>query len=147
MSKGELVSNRRARHDYEIQETIEAGIMLVGTEVKSLRDHGGHLAEAYVRVIGNELWLVGASIAPYKHGTIYNHEEKRDRKLLLHRREINRLKAAIQEKGLTLVPLSLYLKAGKIKVSVGLGRGRKDYDKRHAIREKEEKRRMQRLKG
>lgn len=147
MSKknGELVSNRRARHDYEILETFEAGIALKGTEIKSLRDHGGSLQEAYVRVLQQEVWLVGCNIAPYRFGNIHNHEERRDRKLLLHKREIEKLKRATQEKGLTIVPLALYLKSGRVKISIGLARGKKSIDKRHSIKERDEKRRMQQI--
>ncbi|MGE3953792.1 MAG: SsrA-binding protein SmpB [Parachlamydiales bacterium] len=142
-SEAELVSNWRARFDYEILETFEAGIALKGAEVKSLRDHGGHLQEAYVRVIGQELWLIGAHIAPYQHASFDQPEERRDRKLLMHKREIVRLKALVQEKGLTLVPLALYLKGGRVKVSVGVGRGKKRHDKREAIKSREEARRIQ----
>lgn len=140
----ELVSNRRARHDYEILETYEAGIALQGTEVKSLRDGGGSLQEAYITVKGGELWLVNASIAPYKFGNIMNHEERRDRKLLMHRREIVRLRVAVQEKGLTLIPLAMYLKGGRVKLSIAEARGKKKIDKRGAIKERDEKRRMDR---
>lgn len=140
----ELVSNRRATFNYEILETFEAGIVLTGTEVKSLRDHGGTLHDAHVNISGNELWLIGCSIAPYRFGNIHNHEERRERKLLMHKREITRLKAAIQEKGLTIVPLSIYLKAGKIKVKISTARGKRKVDKRASIKEREEKRRMQR---
>jgi SsrA-binding protein len=144
MSQQELVRNRRAYHDYEILETYEAGIILLGTEIKSLRAHGGNLAEAYVKVIENELWLIGASIAPYRFGNIHNHEERRDRKLLMHKREIERLKEIVQQKGLTLIPLSLYLKKGRAKISIGYGRGKKKEDKRHALIEREKKREMER---
>src|ERR1700684_1397570 len=112
----DLVSNRRAFHDYEMLETFEAGIALEGTEIKSIRNHGASLQEAYVKVFKGEVWLIGSSIAPYRFGNIHNHEEKRDRKLLLHKREINRLKVATQEKGLTIVPLAMYLKQGRIKL-------------------------------
>src|SRR5215467_9567647 len=115
----DLVSNRRASHDYEILETFEAGIVLQGTEIKSIRHHGASLQEAYVKVTQGEIWLIGCSIAPYRFGNIHNHEEKRDRKLLMHKREINRLKVAAQEKGLTIIPLALYLKQGRIKVRLG----------------------------
>lgn len=144
MGQAELVRNRRAYHDYEILETYEAGIVLVGTEVKSLRDHGGNLAEAYVKILQGELWLIGASIAPYRFGNIYNHEERRERKLLMHKKEIKKLKESVQQKGLTLVPLSLYFKAGRVKIKVGLARGKKHHDKRHAITEREKKREMER---
>ncbi len=145
MKENELVSNRRAFHEYEILETYEAGIILAGTEVKSLRDHGGNLSDAYIRVIGEELWLVGASIAPYRFGNVHNHEEKRDRKLLMHHREIAHLKNQVQIKGLTLMALSLYLKRGKVKVKIGLAKGKKKHDKRQAIMEQEKKREMDRL--
>lgn len=144
MSQKELVSNRRAYHDYEILETYEAGIALVGTEIKSLRAHGGNLAEAYVKVISGELWLIGASIAPYRYGNIHNHEERRDRKLLMHKKEILRLKEIVQQKGLTLIPLNLYLKNGKVKISIGHGRGKKKEDKRQSLIEREKKREMDR---
>lgn len=141
--KSDLVSNRRAFHDYEILETLEAGIALQGTEIKSLRDHGGSLQEAYVRVIRQEVWLVGCHIAPYRFGNVYNHDERRDRKLLLHKREIEHLKSSSQEKGLAIVPLAMYLKNGRIKLSIAVARGKKTVDKRHAIRERDEKKRIQ----
>lgn len=140
---GDLVSNRRATHDYEILETFEAGIALQGTEVKSIRDHGASLQEAYVKVLHREIWLIGCSIAPYRFGNIHNHEERRDRKLLMHKREISRLKTATQEKGLTLIPLALYLKNGRVKVKVGLAKGKKTIDKRADIKERDEKRKVQ----
>jgi SsrA-binding protein len=140
----ELVSNRRALHDYEILETFEAGIALLGTEIKSLRDHGGGLQDAYVLVSDGEVWLKGASIAPYRFGNIFNHEEKRDRKLLLHKREILKLKSLSAEKGLTLIPLSLYLKQGRVKVKIASARGKKAYDKRAALKEREHKRAIDR---
>ena len=145
MSKksGDLVSNRKARHDYEILETFEAGIALLGTEIKSLRDNGGALQEAYIKVLANELFLINCSIAPYRFGNIHNHSERRDRKLLMHKREIKKLKSATQEKGLTLVPLALYLKNGRVKVKLALAKGKKTIDKRHSIKEREEKVRMQ----
>lgn len=138
----DLVSNRRASHDFEILETFEAGIVLLGTEIKSLRDNGGSLQEAYVKVISQEIWLVGASIAPYRYGNIYNHEERRERKLLMHKREISRLKASVQEKGLTLIPLGLYLKNGRVKVKIAIAKGKKNVDKRASIKERDEKRYM-----
>lgn len=144
MGQNELVRNRKAYHDYEILETYEAGIALVGTEVKSLRDHGGNLAEAYVKIIRNEIWLIGASIAPYRFGNIHNHEERRDRKLLMHKKEIEKLKEAVQQKGLTIVPLALYLKKGRVKIQIGRARGKKRHDKRQAIVEREKKRELDR---
>jgi SsrA-binding protein len=139
----DLVSNRRATHDYEILETFEAGIVLQGTEIKSIRNHGASLQEAYIKVVKGEVWLIGSSIAPYRFGNIHNHEEKRDRKLLLHKREINRLKVATQEKGLTIIPLALYLKKGRIKVRIGIAKGKKHIDKRADIKERDEKRHLQ----
>jgi SsrA-binding protein len=136
----DLASNRRATHDYEILETYEAGISLTGTEIKSIRDHGASLAEAYVRVVGGELWLMNASIAPFKHGTIYNHEERRDRKLLMKKREILKLKSWTQEKGLTLVPLALFERRGWVKLRFARARGKKAYDRRAAIKTREAKR-------
>jgi SsrA-binding protein len=149
MAKSEntdLVSNRKAGFNYEIIETFEAGIVLEGTEVKSLRDHGGSLQEAYVKVIGDALWLVNASIAPYRFGNIHNHEERRDRKLLMHKREIIRLKSDLHEKGLTVIPLSMYLKKGKIKIKIATARGKKNIDKRETIKARDEKRTMDRIK-
>lgn len=140
----DLAQNRRARHDYEILETFEAGLVLTGTEVKSLRNHGGNLAEGYVKLMKDEVWLVGASIAPYSHGTLFNHEERRDRKLLLHKREIAKIGKAVGEKGLAVVPLSLYLKQGKVKIKIAIGRGKKHHDKRASLIERERKREMDR---
>lgn len=145
MSKpsNDLVSNRRGTYDYEILETFEAGIILQGTEIKSLRDHGGTLQEAYVRVINDELWLIGCNIAHYRFGNIHNHEEKRDRKLLMHKREIRKLKVGTNEKGLTLIPLSLYLKDGRAKAKIALAKGKKTFDKRATTKEKDAQRQMQ----
>ncbi len=144
-SDAELVSNRRAFHDYEILETFEAGIVLMGTEIKSLRNHGGSLQDSYIVVTSqNEVILKNSSIAPYRFGSIYNHEEKRERKLLLHKREIIRLATLSSEKGLTLIPLSMYLKNGVVKVKIASARGKKLYDKREALKEREHKRGMDR---
>lgn len=142
----ELVSNRRAFHDYEILETFEAGIALQGTEIKSLRDNGGSLQDAYVKILDREAWLLGSHIAPYRFGNVYNHNERRDRKLLLHKREIQKLARALQEKGLTCIPLAIYLKQGKAKVKIALGKGKKLHDKRSAIKERDEKRTMDAVK-
>jgi SsrA-binding protein len=138
----ELVSNRRAGYNYEILETFEAGIALQGTEIKSLRDNGGSLQEAYVKVQGNELWLTGCTIAPYRYGNIHNHDEKRERKLLMHKREIHKLLNASQISGLALIPLSFYLKNGRVKVKIAIGKGKKTFDKRETIKERDDKRRM-----
>jgi len=145
----ELVSNRRAFHDYEILDTFEAGIVLQGTEVKSLRTHGGSLQEAYILVSQDGYAVLkNASIAQYKFGNIHNHEEKRDRRLLLHKREILSLKTQSQEKGLTLIPLAMYLSKGMVKVKIGVARGKKSYDKREALKSREHNRAIDRaMKG
>jgi SsrA-binding protein len=139
-----VASNRRAHHEFDILETHEAGLVLQGTEVKSLRDSRADLKESYARIERNEAWLLGLHISPYAQGNRANHDPLRPRKLLLHRGEINRLLGKIMEKGLTLVPLRLYFKQGRAKVELGLARGRKTLDKRHAIREREETREVQR---
>jgi SsrA-binding protein len=139
----ELVSNRRALHDYEILDTYEAGIVLTGTEIKSLRGHGGSLQDAYVFVSGDVI-LKNASIAPYRFGITFGHAERRDRKLLLHKREIAKLKSLSEEKGLALIPLSMYLKNGYVKVKVAVARGKRSYDKRAALKEKEHKKTIDR---
>lgn len=139
---GELAGNRKATYNYEILDTYEAGISLLGTEVKSLRDHGGNLLDSYVSDKGNELWLLNCSIAPFRFGNIHNHEERRERKLLMHKREIAQLKEAINEQGLTLIPLSLYLKEGRVKVKLALAKGKRTIDKRESIKERDVKRRM-----
>jgi SsrA-binding protein len=141
----ELISNKRALFNFEVIDTYEAGIVLQGTEIKSLRNHGGSLQDSWVKVSQGELWLVGCSIAPYKFGNIHNHEERRERKLLMHGYEINKLKAAIQEKGLTLIPLSFYFKEGRVKVKLALGRGKKSVDKRATLKERDDKRSMQKV--
>ena len=139
-----VASNRKAHHNFEILETYEAGLVLRGTEVKALREGRADLKESYARVEGNEAWLLGCHISPYAQGNRANHDPLRPRKLLLHRAEINRLLGKIMEKGLTLVPLRLYFKDGRAKVEVGLARGRKTLDKRQVIREREERREMDR---
>jgi SsrA-binding protein len=142
---GDLLSNRRAAFNYQILDTFESGIALQGTEIKSLRNHGGSLQEAYIKVIDNELWLVGCNIAPYRYGNIHNHEERRDRKLLMHKREIAKLKEGSQEKGLTIIPLAFYLKDGRVKVRVGLAKGKNVVDKRETIKERDDKRHIDRV--
>lgn len=138
----ELVSNRKATFNYEILDTFEAGIVLAGTEIKSLRDNGGSLQDAYLKIIAHEIWLVGCHIAPYRYGNIYNHEERRERKLLMHKREINALKVASQEKGLALIPLSFYLIKGRVKVRIATAKGKKVADKRQTIKERDDNRRI-----
>jgi SsrA-binding protein len=137
-----VATNRRARHDYEILETAEAGLALRGTEVKSLREGQVTFKDSYAAIRNGEAWLLGCHISPYSHGTDANHDPERDRKLLLHRREIGRLAGKVAERGLTLVPLRLYFKSGRAKVELGLARGRKVHDKRSALREREVRREM-----
>jgi SsrA-binding protein len=128
-----IAVNRKARHEYFIEETYDAGICLAGTEVKSVRAGKVSLQEAYARVENGEVWLHGMHVAPYEQGGRFNLEPTRSRKLLLHRHEINRLTALTQQKGLTLVPLQIYLERGYAKVEIGVARGKKLYDKREAI--------------
>jgi len=144
MSDSTIAQNRRARHDYDILERFEAGIVLRGTEIKSVREHNVQLAAAYARVRDGELWLQDMHIAPYSHAGYTRHEPQRERKLLLHRREIRRVRELLEEKGLTLIPLSLYLKRGKAKIELGVARGRKQYDRREAIKERDQSREMAR---
>ncbi len=139
-----VTTNRRARHDYDILERFEAGIVLQGSEVKSLREGKANLKDSFAHVKDGEVWLVGAYIAPYSYARGGGHDPERTRKLLLHRRQIDRIAGKLAEQGLTLVPLSIYFKDGKAKVELGLGRGRRTVDKRHAIREREQKREMER---
>jgi SsrA-binding protein len=139
-----VATNRRARHEYEILETVEAGLVLRGTEVKSLRAGHVNFKDSYATMRNGEAWLVGCHVSPYSHGTDANHEPERDRKLLLHRREIARLTGKIAERGLTVVPLRLYFKHGRVKIELGLARGKKLHDKRSALREREVRREMDR---
>ena len=139
-----VASNRRARHEYHIEESFEAGLVLTGTEVKSLRTGRASLTEAYARVDGDEAWLHHLHIPPYDAGNIFNHEPMRRRKLLLHRRQIERLAGKASQKGYTIVPLRLYFSRGKAKVEIALARGKKLYDKREAIGEREAGREAQR---
>jgi SsrA-binding protein len=139
-----VAQNRRARHDYHIEDTFEAGLVLTGTEVKSLRAGRATLTDGFAEVRDNEAWLQAVHIPEYTQGTWTNHEPRRARKLLLHRREIDRIESRVNEKGLTLVPLALYFKDGKAKVEIGLARGKKTYDKRQAIAKREAAREAQR---
>ena len=146
MAPGEhtVVSNRRARHEFEVLERFEAGLVLMGTEVKSLRDGKGVLRDAYATEREGELWLINATIEPYTQGNRENHEPKRDRKLLMKRIDIDRLGARVAEKGLTIVPLRIYFKNGRAKIELALGRGREGRDKRDAIAERDVKREIDR---
>src|SRR2546427_913620 len=137
-----IAVNRRARHLYEILETVEAGLVLRGTEVKSLRAGLVNFKDSYASVRNGEGWLLGCHISPYSHGTDANHDPERDRKLLLHKRELSRLSGKISERGLTMVPLRLYFKDGRAKVELGLARGKKLHDKRSTLREREVRREM-----
>ena len=139
-----ITVNRQAYHDYFVERTIEAGIALMGTEIKSIREGKVNLRGSYAMARKGELWLENAHIAVYEHGNRYNHEPTRSRKLLLHRREINQLLSKVETKGLTLIPLKLYLKGGKAKIELGLARGKKLYDKRDAIAERDMKREIER---
>jgi SsrA-binding protein len=139
-----ITSNRKARHDYAILDTYEAGLALTGTEVKSLRDGKASLQEAYARMEGDEIFLVGMHIPEYRHGNRANHDPTRPRKLLLHRKEIERLRGMLLQKGLTVVPLRLYWKAGRAKVELGLARGKRDYDRREDVAKREAKREIAR---
>src|SRR5438876_10909101 len=138
-----IATNRRARHEYEILETVEAGVVLRGTEVKSLRAGLVNFKDSYATVRNGEVWLLGCHINPYSHGTDANHDPERDRKLLLHSKEISRLSGKVAERGLTLIPLRLYFKSGRAKLEIGLARGKKLHDKRSALRERETKREME----
>lgn len=140
-----ICTNRKARRDYQILETMEAGLVLVGTEVKSLRDGHAQLKDSFAGIDDGELYLYNAHINPYRMGNRFNHEPTRTRKLLMHEREIRRLIGKIQEKGLTLIPLRLYFnESGKVKVELGLARGKKAFDKRRDIAERDAKREMER---
>jgi SsrA-binding protein len=135
-----IADNRKARHNYHVLETLECGIALVGSEVKSLRNGGLSLDEAYGRVMDDEVWLVGANIAEYTYSHALNHEPKRRRKLLMHRREIRKFADQAYEKGLTLVPLKVYFKQGRAKVLLGICKGKQKHDKRESIKSRDMKR-------
>lgn len=147
MAKAEtksIAKNSKAFHDYFVEERFEAGVVLAGTEVKSIRQGGVNLKDSWCQVKDGELWLYGAHISPYEKGNIFNKDPLRTRKLLMHRREILRLHMAVQRDGLTLIPLSLYFKDSKVKVELGLCRGKKLYDKRASAAERDAKRDMDR---
>jgi len=145
MPEKTIALNRRARHEYSIEDSVEAGIVLSGTEIKSIRAGKINLADAFARIERGEAWLVGAHIAPWEGGNRANHEPKRDRKLLLHRGQIDKLLGQTKAKGLTLIPLKIYITArGKAKLELGLGRGKQLYDKRRDIAERETRREVER---
>lgn len=137
-----IAQNRKARHNFSIEESFEAGLALVGTEVKSCRDGKVNLADAYANVKDDEVWLMQCHISPYSHGNKQNHDPMRPRKLLLHRAEIERLKVATAQQGRTIVPLRLYFKHGIAKAEIAIARGKKTFDKRHDIAERDADRRM-----
>jgi len=136
----DISKNKKARFEYEILETFEAGIVLKGTEVKSLRNGKANINDAFAKVQNGEMYILQMNISPYEKGNIFNHVADKPRKLLLHRKEINVLNGKIREKGLTLVPLQLYFKSGRVKVLLGLGKGKTLYDKRESIQKKENQR-------
>ncbi|MBS1514481.1 MAG: SsrA-binding protein SmpB [Bacteroidetes bacterium] len=141
-----ITNNRKATFEYFILERFEAGISLEGTEVKSLREAKVSIGEAYARVIKDEVWLIGATINEYKYGNINNHVPDRNRKLLLNKREIKKIKEALTEKGLTLIPLKMYFKNSLVKVELGIGRGKKLYDKRESVKQRETDLKLKRIK-
>jgi SsrA-binding protein len=142
-----IAQNRKARHDYEIEETVEAGLVLLGTEVKSCRDGKVNLVDAYAKIDGGEAWLLQCHIAPYSHGNIANHDPLRPRKLLLKAQEIEVLKAKVERDGKTLVPLRLYFTKGLAKAEIAIARGKKTHDKRRDIARKSDEQRMRRELG
>jgi SsrA-binding protein len=142
-----IAQNRKARHDYHIDDVIEAGLVLTGTEVKSLRAGRASLVDGFAEVLDNEVWLLGVHIPEYTQGTWNNHTPRRRRKLLLNRREIDRLASRVAERGLTIVPLALYFKDGKAKIEIGLGRGKKTYDKRQDLARRDADREVARAMG
>ncbi|WP_096190189.1 SsrA-binding protein SmpB [Evansella halocellulosilytica] len=148
MGKGtegkQIAQNKKARHDYHIEETYEAGLVLTGTEIKSIRNRRVNLKDSFARVSRGEAWLHNLHISPYEQGNRYNHDPVRTRKLLLHRKEINKLIGLTKEKGYTLVPLKIYIKNGFAKVLIGLGKGKKKYDKREDLKKKAAKRDIER---
>lgn len=135
-----IASNKKALHDYFVLQKLEAGIELTGTEVKSLRDGKANLKDSYVGFEGGEAYLLSTHISPYSHGNLQNHDPERKRKLLLHKREIEKLHAQVMEKGLTIVPLRLYFKGGRVKTEIAVVRGKKLYDKREAEKRREQER-------
>lgn len=141
----EVANNRKARHDYNILETYEAGISLTGTEIKSVRASKMNIKDGFVQARNGELWLENVNISIYDQGNIFNHDPLRNRKLLLHKKEIRKITASIQEKGITVVPLKVYLKHGFAKVLIGVAEGKKQYDKRETIKKRDQEREIQRV--
>jgi SsrA-binding protein len=139
-----IARNRRARHDYHLEDVVEAGLVLTGTEVKSLRAGRASLTDGFAQITDGEVWLHGVHIPEYTQGTWTNHEPRRPRKVLLHRKEIDRLASKTAERGLTIIPLSLYFKDGKVKVELALARGKRTYDKRHDLAQRDAAREVER---
>lgn len=139
-----VTTNRKARHDYEILDTYEAGLVLTGSEIKSIRAGHVNLREGFIQPRGDELWLLNVHIASYEQAGTFGHDPRRPRKLLLHRREIDRIMSQVQEKGLTVIPTMMYLTRGLAKVEIALARGKKKYDKRSALRQRDSERQIQR---
>ena len=137
-------NNKKAFHDYEILERLEAGVVLMGSEVKSVREGNVNLKDTYVKILRDEVFLVGCHISPYSHASVDAHDTLRDKKLLLHSKEIEKLQIKTKQKGLTIVPLKIYFKKGRCKVEIGLGKGKKLYDKRHDLKAKEAQRDIER---
>jgi len=144
MGKKIIATNRKAKFEYFLLEDFEAGLVLMGSEIKSIRARKASIAEAYVQVIDDEAWLINCHIAPYDPASRDNHDPKRKRKLLLNKRELNKIYTSIQKKGLTIIPTALYLKDGLAKINIALAKGKKLYDKRHEIAKKDMKREMDR---
>jgi SsrA-binding protein len=142
-----VAGNRKAYHDYTVEDVYEAGVVLTGTEVKALRAGRASLADGFAELSGGELWLLNVYIPEYSQGTWTNHAPRRRRKLLLHRLEIDRIEQATREKGKTLVPLALYFKDGRAKIELAVARGKREYDKRHALRERQDRREAERAMG
>ncbi len=140
-----VANNRKARHDYHIIDSVEAGIVLRGSEVKSVREGKVNLKDAYARFKNGELWLIGMHISPYSQATFEMQDPLRTRKLLLHKRELKRLQRYVEEKGVTLIPLKVYFKKHLVKIELGIARGKKQYDKRASIAERDQKRELERM--
>lgn len=148
MAKGTgkvLAQNKKANHDYFIEETIEAGMVLTGTEIKSIRSGKVQLKDSYVRISNGEAWINNMHVSPFEQGNRFNHDPLRSRKLLLHKKQIGELVGAVKRDGYTIVPLKMYLKDGYAKLLIGVGKGKKDYDKRNDMRKKEARREMERV--
>ncbi len=141
-----IINNRKARHDYEVLDSFEAGIVLKGSEVKSLREGNANMQDCYAVIRNGEIWLMGMHINPYKQANLFNHDPLRDKKLLLHKKEIRKLIGKVSEKGLALIPLKMYFHNGKVKVELGLCKGKKLYDKREDIKKRDVERELRRVK-